>query len=179
MQRLLLNSRNPVKKWLFRPTSAHVHASVYRMAVRKRHDPGDSTVGALLLLFAASCASQGKWEGSAWVKRPFWSSEHSAGRLVYFPGKPDGIWLACAEPKLGKSCWPRADVCVAMDVYRHLPLQAYQLKDQASWVNSEMLNCPWVQRKHSFCDVPACPPGPVLQHHTQGLVCPQAVCVKV
>lgn len=66
------------------------------------------------------------------MKRPFWSPEHRAGRLVYFPGKPDGIWLACAEPKLGKSCWPLADLCVAMGVYQHLPLQGYQLKDQAS-----------------------------------------------
>lgn len=118
--------------------------------------------------------------GECLSEEPFWSPEHHAGRPVYFPGKPDGIWLACAEPKLGKSCWPLADLYVAMGVYQHLPLQGYQLKDQASWVNLVMLNSPWVQRcsrKHWFCDVPACPPGPVLQHHTWGLVCPQAVCM--
>ena len=57
------------------------------------------------------------------MKGPFWSPEHRPERLEYFPGEPDGIWQARAEPKLINSCWPHADLCVAMAVYQHLPLQ--------------------------------------------------------
>lgn len=66
------------------------------------------------------------------MKRPFWSPENRAERLECFSGEPGGIWQVHAEPKLINSCWPHADLCVAMDAYQHLDLQACQLKNEAS-----------------------------------------------
>lgn len=86
---------------------AAVCASVYRMAVREKHDASDGAAGALLL------RTGGVGRGSTGEKRPSWSQSE---RLEYLPGETVAIWQACAELTLMNSCWAHADLCVAMDL---------------------------------------------------------------